>query len=82
MEEQMSQPAKRKSQSLTAAFVNSVKLPGKYHDGKGMGLFLLVKPTGKRFWVQRLMIHGKRREMGLGSPPIVSLAEARDQPDS
>lgn len=64
---------------LTAAFVASIKEPGKYHDGKGTGLFLLVKPTGGRFWVQRIVIRGKRREMGLGSPPVVTLAEAREQ---
>jgi integrase len=29
--------------------------------------------------VQRLTIRGKRRELGLGSPPIVTLAEAREQ---
>jgi hypothetical protein len=58
-----------KPKSLTAAFVSTVKEPGKYHDGKGMGLFLAVKPTGGRFWVQRIVIRGKRRELGLGSPP-------------
>nr|WP_068113385.1 site-specific integrase [Tropicimonas marinistellae] len=64
---------------LTAAFVKHVAQPGKYHDGKGTGLFLLVKPTGGRFWVQRITIRGKRRELGLGSPPIVSLAAAREE---
>lgn len=64
---------------LTAAFVKNVAEPGKYHDGKGTGLLLLVKPTGGRFWVQRIAIRGKRRELGLGSPPIVTLAEAREQ---
>ncbi|MFD0982813.1 tyrosine-type recombinase/integrase [Tropicimonas aquimaris] len=70
---------KPKQKSLTAAFVNSVKEPGKYHDAKGTGLFLLVKPNGSSFWVQRIVIRGKRRELGLGSPPVVSLAEAREE---
>ena len=65
--------------ALTAAFVNTVKEPGRYHDGQGTGLNLLVKPTGGKFWVQRIIIHGKRRDLGLGSPPIVTLASARDQ---
>ena len=56
-----------------------MKTPGKYHDGQGTGLFLLVKPNGSRFWVQRLTIRGKRREMGLGAPPVVPLAMAREQ---
>ena len=68
-----------KLSNLTAAFVGSVKQPGKYHDGKGTGLFLWVKPTGGRFWVQRITIRGKRSDLGLGSPPTVSLADARDQ---
>ena len=68
-----------KNKSLTAAFVNAAKEPGKYHDRKGAGLFLLVKPTGGRFWVQRLTIRGKRRELGLGSPLFVTLAEARER---
>lgn len=72
--------AKTKRKSLTAAFVSTIKEPGKYHDGKGTGLlFLLVKPTGGRFWVQRIVVRGKRRELGPGSPPVVSLAEAREQ---
>ncbi len=68
-----------RSKALSAAFVNTAKEPGKYHDGNGTGLFLLVKPTGGRFWVQRITIRGKRRELGLGSPPVVTLAEAREQ---
>ena len=64
--------------ALTAAFIRAVKEPGKYHDGKGSGLFLRVDPTGGRFWVQRITIRGKRRELGLGSPPTVTLAGARE----
>ncbi|MCP5039097.1 MAG: DUF4102 domain-containing protein, partial [Rhodobacteraceae bacterium] len=58
--------ARTARKALTAAFVASIKEPGKYHDGKGLGLFLLVKPTGTRSWVQRITIRGKRREIGLG----------------
>lgn len=79
MGEPLEAVSKPKRKSLTAAFVSTIKEPGKYHDGKGTGLFLLVKPTGGRFWVQRIVIRGKRRELGLGSPPVVSLAEAREQ---
>ena len=78
MGEPVSRTSTKKSARLTAAFVNAANRPGKYHDGKGTGLFLLVKPNGSRFWVQRLTIHGKRRELGLGSPPTVTLAQARD----
>ena len=65
--------------ALSATFVRSIKEPGKYHDGAGTGLFLLVKPNGSRFWVQRIVIRGKRRELGLGGYPTVSLADARTE---
>ena len=70
---------RRPGKALTAAFVRTVKKPGKYHDGAGTGLFLRVDPSGKSYWVQRVTIRGKRRELGLGSPPTVTLAEAREQ---
>ena len=60
---------------LSAARVKSAP-PGKHHDDHG--LILLVRATGGRSWVQRLTIHGVRRDIGLGGYPWVSLAEARD----
>lgn len=68
----------RRRKALNAAFVRSVGDPGKYHDGGGTGLYLRVETNGSRFWVQRIVIRGKRRELGLGSAAFVSLAEARD----
>lgn len=62
--------------ALTAQFVRAAKAPGKYFDGHG--LYLRVDKNGSRFWVQRITIRGKRRELGLGSPSLVSLAEARE----
>ncbi|CAN5849640.1 hypothetical protein BH23GEM5_BH23GEM5_28650 [soil metagenome] len=62
---------------LTIAKVKTA-VPGKYHDGGGTGLFLRVDPNGGRFWIQRITIHGKRREIGLGGFPVVTLAEARE----
>ncbi len=49
--------------------------PGKYFDGHG--LYLRVEKNGARFWVQRIMVRGRRREIGLGSPSLVPLADAR-----
>lgn len=60
---------------LSAAFVKTAPA-GKYTDGHG--LMLWVKPFGTRSWVQRLIIQGKRRDMGLGAYPLVTLAEARE----
>ena len=62
---------------VTAVFVRTVKKPGRYGDGHG--LYLLVTPTGARCWVQRLVIRGRRRELGLGGFPLVTLAEAREK---
>lgn len=64
---------------LTGPFVRAANVPGKYHDGAGMGLMLRVMASGSRQWVQRLSCNGKRIEIGLGSPPVVSLSEAREK---
>ena len=51
--------------------------PGRHGDGRG--LFLYVKPTGARSWVLRYQVQGRRRDLGLGAYPDVSLAIARDR---
>jgi integrase len=61
---------------LNARKVETAK-PGKHGDGDG--LQLVVSPTGARKWVLRFMQEGKAREMGLGSFPEVSLADARER---
>lgn len=65
----------KQQKALTARFVETVTVPGKYFDGQG--LFLRVQPSGARAWVQRITIRGKRCELGLGSPPAVTLSSAR-----
>ena len=62
--------------ALSAAFVRSAP-PGRHADGNG--LYLFVQPTGARSWVQRLVVRGRRRELGLGAVALVPLAEAREQ---
>ena len=64
-----------KRNQLTVQFVRSVKEPGRYTDG--YGLMLVAKPTGGKSWIQRLVIRGKRRDIGLGPLDRVSLAQAR-----
>jgi integrase len=49
---------------------------GKYADGQGLWLVKSERTRGK--WVLRVVIQGKRREMGLGRWPDVSIAEARE----
>ena len=69
---------------LSAAFVRSVTRPGVYGDGRGgFGLRLVVKPTAggrlSKAWAQRVIVNGKATNLGLGTWPVVTLAEARDK---
>ncbi|MBP2301963.1 tyrosine-type recombinase/integrase [Azospirillum picis] len=61
--------------ALTAVTVRNAK-PGRYADGNG--LYLEVDESGARRWLLRIMVQGRRRDIGLGSTTLVSLAEARD----
>ena len=67
---------------LSAAFVNKVRAAGRYGDGRGgHGVSLLVRETANgrvsKTWSQRLYINGKPIMLGLGTYPVVTLAEAR-----
>ncbi|HVG48725.1 MAG TPA: integrase arm-type DNA-binding domain-containing protein, partial [Rubellimicrobium sp.] len=66
---------RRPEKALTAQAVKNAREPGKYFDGHG--LYLLVRPNGAQFWMQRIVIRGKRCELGLGGTALVTLAEAR-----
>lgn len=57
-------------------------LPGKYHDGAGLYLIAIMNSEGviNRNWSLRYGIGGgKHRYCGLGSYPLVSLADAREK---
>ena len=62
---------------LSARRVETLKEPGFYGDGDG--LYLSVKPSGAKSWILRTVVHGRRRDLGVGSSDLVSLAEARDK---
>ena len=69
---------------LSVRFVATIAQPGRYGDGRGSGgLSLLVKHTARghlaKSWAQRISIDGRQRNLGLGSWPHVSLAEAREK---
>ena len=64
------------AQKLKARFIDTAP-PGKYIDGHG--LMLYVRESGTRQWVQRLVIQGVRRELGLGGYPLVTLKQARNK---
>lgn len=84
----------RKAKELGPLAVSNLKQPGLHAVGGVAGLYLQILPprtgpdgqeTLARTWVLRVMIGGKRRDMGLGSfgmvgdrSPAVSLAAARE----
>jgi len=57
--------------------VKAATKPGRYVDGDG--LMLVVKPGGAKSWQLRIQANGKRRDFGLGSASLVSLADARER---
>lgn len=61
---------------LAAIEVSRLVEPGLHFVGTVPGLALAVAPTGARSWVLRVSVGGKRRDLGLGGYPAVTLAEA------
>ena len=66
---------KHPDKALTALKIRNTTKPGRYADGNG--LYLVVDPSGAKRWVLRIVIHGKRRDIGLGGIKTTTLAEAR-----
>lgn len=62
---------------LTVRRVMTEKKPGKHGDGGG--LYLNVTEAGAKSWILRVVVHGRRRDLGLGAAALVPLAEAREQ---
>ena len=63
--------------ALSATRVKALKEPGRYSDGGGLHLY--ISKAGRKSWVLRITIDGRRRDIGLGGYPFVSLAKARDK---
>jgi integrase len=68
----------RKAKEQGALAVSRLTTPGLHFVGGVSGLGLQVLPTGGRTWVLRATIGGRRRDMGLGGFPDVTLAGARE----
>ena len=62
---------------LSIGKVRALTVPGRYGDGGT--LHLVVSPRGTKHWVQRIAVAGRRRDIGLGGWPVVSLAMARNR---
>lgn len=68
----------RKAKELGPLAVQRLTKPGMHAVGGVAGLYLQVLPSGGRSWVLRAMVGGRRRDMGLGGFPDVTLAGARE----
>lgn len=66
------------AKELQALTVSKLSAPGFHFVGGVQGLALQII-GGSRAWVLRATIGGKRRDMGLGPYPEVTLAHARDK---
>ena len=63
---------------LNSAFVKNAPV-GKHCDGAGLWLHKRSEgKDGAAQWFLRVTVHGRRREMGLGGFPQISLAQARE----
>ena len=63
--------------ALSPVKVRSLTAPGRYADGNG--LYLVVDPSGAKRWLLRVVVNGKRTDIGLGGLKLVSQAEARQE---
>ena len=60
---------------LAALTIETLTKPGRHGDGDG--LYLNIASSGSKSWVQRIVVRGRRRDIGLGPYPAVSLPRAR-----
>lgn len=67
------------AKELSALQVSRLLEAGHHAVGGVTGLYLYVTATGARSWVLRIEVGKKRKHMGLGGFPSVTLAMAREQ---
>jgi integrase len=63
--------------NLSVKRVAATRESGMYGDGDG--LYLRVGPSGAKSWILRTLVHGRRRELGLGGLAWMGLAQAREE---
>ena len=61
---------------LSDLIIKKINKPGKYGDGNN--LYLVVNHSKSKRWLLRIMVNGKRRDMGLGSAFNFNIKEARE----
>lgn len=68
----------RKTKEMSALEVGRISAPGYHFVGGVSGLVLQVAKGGTKSWLLRVLVGGKRREIGLGGYPDVTLSGARE----
>jgi integrase len=68
----------RKAKELSSLAVSRLSTTGLHSVGGVAGLALQIKGPGVRSWILRAVIGDKRRWIGLGAFPDVSLSDARE----
>ncbi|GGE74688.1 tyrosine-type recombinase/integrase [Sphingomonas prati] len=71
-------PTVRRQSKITIAELNALREPGRHSVGDG--LLLVVGASGSRSWLARIRdANSRRRDIGLGQYPEISLKEARER---
>lgn len=69
----------KRAKELTAIEVRKLAKPGFHAVGGVAGLYLRINEAAGKSWILRAMVGAKRRDIGLGGFPDVSIAAARDK---
>lgn len=69
----------KKAKELSALEVSRLTKPCNHAVGGVTGLYLCVNEAKGRSWVLRILVGSKRRHVGLGGYPTVTLAQAREK---
>ena len=69
----------KKAKELKAIEVSRISLQGVHAVGGVAGLLLQVSSSNARSWILRTMIGSKRRDIGLGGYPDITLLQAREK---
>ncbi|WP_374625094.1 tyrosine-type recombinase/integrase [Pandoraea sp.] len=67
------------AKELKALAVSKLSKPGTHAVGGVSGLALQISPSGSRSWILRATVGARRREIGLGGYPDVTLSQAQEK---
>ena len=67
----------KQARELSALEIKRLTKPGHHAAGGVSGLLLQITETGSKSWILRAIVGAKRRDIGLGGFPDVTLSQAR-----